>query len=59
MVGLSAPRPTPDLEDQMSLFVWVIILGLSGMGAPASSYPTADIALRTLLPRKPHLRRGQ
>jgi hypothetical protein len=30
----------------VSLFVWLLPLDLSGMGAPTSSYATAGIALR-------------
>jgi hypothetical protein len=35
------------------LFVWVISFDLSGMGAPASSYATAGLALGIILPHKP------
>ena len=38
----------------MSLFVWVIIFDLSGLGYPASSYSTAGLALRIIWPHKPH-----
>jgi hypothetical protein len=31
---------------RISLFVWLLPLDLSGMGAPTSSYATAGIALR-------------
>jgi hypothetical protein len=31
---------------RVSLFVWLLLLDLSGMGAPTSSYATAGIALR-------------
>ena len=40
-----APRPTPNLEDQVILFVWIIIFDLSGMVDPASSRTTASIAV--------------
>jgi hypothetical protein len=40
-VGSSAPRPTPNLEDQ----VWHLPRNLSGMGGPTSSYAAAGIAL--------------
>jgi hypothetical protein len=43
-VGLS----TPTWRTGVSLFVWVISLDLSGIGAPASGYATAGIALRML-----------
>ena len=36
-VRLLASQPTPSLEDQVSLFIWVITLDLSGMGGPTSS----------------------
>jgi hypothetical protein len=52
-VGLLATRPTPILEGQCIPFVWVITFDLPVMGAPASSYATAGIALRILWPRKP------
>jgi hypothetical protein len=38
----------------VSLFVWVIIFDLSDLGDPASSYATAGLALRIILPHKPH-----
>jgi hypothetical protein len=45
-VRLLASRPTPNLEDQISLFVWLLPLDLSGMGDSTSSYVTAGIALK-------------
>jgi hypothetical protein len=48
MVGLSAPRPTPNLEDQGIPFCLSHHFDLCDMGAPASSYPTNGIALRIL-----------
>jgi hypothetical protein len=53
-VGLSAPRPTPNLEDQVFLFVWAITFDLSGLGDPASSYATTGLALQIIWPHKPH-----
>jgi hypothetical protein len=38
----------------VSLFVWLLPLDLSGMGAPTSSYATAGIALRVSEALKPH-----
>jgi hypothetical protein len=50
-VGLLAPRPTPNLEDQDILFFfWNISFDLSGMGGPTSSHVTASIALRIIWP---------
>jgi hypothetical protein len=43
----------PNWRTNVSLFVWVITFDLSGMGAPASSFATARIALRILWPHKP------
>jgi hypothetical protein len=53
-VRLLASRPTPNLEDQVSLFVWLLPLDLSGMADPTSSYATAGIALRISGALKPH-----
>jgi hypothetical protein len=36
------------------LFLWLLPLDLSGMGAPTSSYATAGIALRVSGALKPH-----
>jgi hypothetical protein len=38
----------------VSLFVWLLPLDLSGMGAPTSSYATAGIALRVSGALRPH-----
>jgi hypothetical protein len=38
----------------VSLFVWNLILDLSGLGDPSSSYATAGIALEITGARKPH-----
>jgi hypothetical protein len=38
----------------VSLFVWLLPLDLSGMGAPTNSYATAGIALRVSGALKPH-----
>jgi hypothetical protein len=38
----------------VSLFVWLLPLDLSGLGAPTSSYATAGIALRVSGTLKPH-----
>jgi hypothetical protein len=51
---LLASRPTPNLEDQGILFVWLLTLDLSGLGGPTSSYATAGIALRVSGASKPH-----
>jgi hypothetical protein len=42
-VRLLASRTTPNLEAQLSLFVWLLPLDRSGMGNPTSSYATARI----------------
>jgi hypothetical protein len=47
-VGCHPHVQPPNLEDQGIPFVWVITFDLSGMGAPASSYTTADIALKII-----------
>jgi hypothetical protein len=44
---------TPTWRTRVSLLVWVITFGLSGMGAPASSCATVGVALRILGLRKP------
>jgi hypothetical protein len=41
----------PTWRTRVSPLIRVITFGLSGMGAPASSYATAGIALRVLCPR--------
>jgi hypothetical protein len=38
----------------VSLFVWLLLLDLSGMGDPTSSYATAGIALRVSGALKSH-----
>jgi hypothetical protein len=38
----------PTWKAKVSLFVWLIIFDLSGMGDPTSSYTTAGIALRII-----------
>jgi hypothetical protein len=53
-VRLLVSRSTPNLKDQVSLFVWLLPLDLSGMDAPTSSYATAGIALRVSGALKPH-----
>jgi hypothetical protein len=53
-VRLLAPRPTPNLEDQVSLFVWILPLDLSSNGDATSSYATADIALKVTGALKSH-----
>jgi hypothetical protein len=53
-VRLSAPGPTPNLEDRISLFVWFLPLNLSGMFDSTSSYATAVIALRVTGALIPH-----
>jgi hypothetical protein len=53
-VRLLVSRPTPNLEDQGIPLVWPLPLDLSCMGAPTSSYATADIALRVSRALKPH-----
>jgi hypothetical protein len=42
------------LEDQKSLFVWLLPLDLSGLGCLTSSYATAGIALRVSGALKTH-----
>ena len=46
--GLIASRPTPNMEDKISLLVWVITLALSGMEDPTTSYDTASITPRIM-----------
>jgi hypothetical protein len=53
-VRLLASPPTPNLEDQLSLFVWFLPLDLSSMGDPASIYATTGISLRVSRALKPH-----
>jgi hypothetical protein len=48
------PLERANLNHRVSLFVWLLSLDLSGMGAPTSSYATADIALRVSGAPKPH-----
>ena len=38
-------RPTPTWRARVSLFAWLHSFDLSGLGVPAGSYATADIAL--------------
>jgi hypothetical protein len=47
-------RPTPTWWTRVFLFVWLLPLDPSGMGAPTSSYATADIALRVSGALIPH-----
>jgi hypothetical protein len=51
---LLASRPTPNLEDQGILFIWLLPLDLSGIVNPISSYAIAGIALRVSGALKPH-----
>lgn len=52
---MSTPHSTPNLEDQgIPFFVWFIIFEPSSIRGPASIYTTAGIALRIILPCKPH-----
>jgi hypothetical protein len=44
----------PTLRTRVPLLVWVITFDLFGKGAPDSSYATTGIALRIILPHKPH-----
>jgi hypothetical protein len=53
-VMLLASRQLPTWRTRVSLFVWLLPLDLSGMGAPTSSYATAGIALRVSGVLKPH-----
>jgi hypothetical protein len=39
---------------RVSLFVWLLLLDLTGKGGPTSSYATAGIALRVSGALKPH-----
>jgi hypothetical protein len=45
---------SPTWRTRFSLFIWLLPLDLSGMGAPTSSYATAGIALRVSGALKPH-----
>jgi hypothetical protein len=47
------PNP-PTWRTRVSLFVWLLPLDLFSMGAPASSYATAGIALRVSGALAPH-----
>jgi hypothetical protein len=47
-VGASAPRPTPNLENQDINFVWVITFDLSVIGGPTSNYAATSVALRII-----------
>jgi hypothetical protein len=38
----------PTLRARVSLFVWIIIFDMSGLGDPTSSYATAGIVLRII-----------
>jgi hypothetical protein len=53
--GVVSPTPNPQLGGPGYPFLSgsSITFDMSGMGAPASSYATAGIALRILWPRKP------
>jgi hypothetical protein len=51
--GCQPHAQPPTWRTRVSLFVWVITFDLSSVGAPACSYATAGIALRTLWPRQP------
>jgi hypothetical protein len=53
-VRLLVHAQTPTWKTRISLFVWLLPLDLSGMGAPTSSYATAGIALRVSGALKPH-----
>jgi hypothetical protein len=53
-VRLLASCPTPTWRARVSLFIWLLPLDLSGMGAPTTSYATAGIALRVSGALKPH-----
>jgi hypothetical protein len=44
----------PAWRTRVSLFVWLLLLHLSGRGDPSSSYATAGIALRVSGALKPH-----
>jgi hypothetical protein len=44
----------PTWRTRIFLFVWLLLLDLSGMGYPTSSYATAGIALRVSGALKPH-----
>jgi hypothetical protein len=46
--------PNPQPGGPGCLLVWNLNLDLSGLGAPASSYATAGIALEIIGARKPH-----
>jgi hypothetical protein len=53
-VRLLVSRQPRTWRTRVSLFVWLLPLDLSGMGAPTSSYATAGIALRVSEAHKPH-----
>jgi hypothetical protein len=53
-VRLLVSHPTPTWRIRVSLFIWLLPLDLSGMGAPTNSYATASIALRDSRALKPH-----
>jgi hypothetical protein len=52
--GCYSDAQPPTWRTRVSLFVWLLPLDLSGMGAPTSSYATAGIALRVSGALKPH-----
>ena len=53
-VWVISPKPTPNLEDQECLFIWLLPFDLSGMGGPVGSFETpASIALGVIEARKP------
>ena len=58
LASLSPQSPAlflhPTWTARVTLLVTIITFDLSGMGDPASSYATADVAVRILWPRKPH-----
>jgi hypothetical protein len=53
-VRLLASLLNSKLEDQVIPLVWLLPLGLCGMGDPTSSYATAGITLRVSDALKPH-----
>jgi hypothetical protein len=54
VIGRQPLAQPPTWRTRISLLVRIIPFDLSGLGDPTSSYATAGIALRVILPRKPH-----
>jgi hypothetical protein len=52
--GCQPHAQPPTWRTSVSLFVWLLPLGLSGLGGPTRSYATAGRALRVSGALKPH-----